>query len=67
MVDCQQNHGFNELSLHNRAFNSDDRFTGENRSSLGNAVYIALKFKILEIVEKFLAEASASEIFNVFI
>ena len=67
MVDCEQNHRFDELRLHNRSLDCYDRLTGKDGSSFGNAVYVAFEFKILEIVEEFLAEAPASEIFNILI
>ena len=67
MVYCKQYHCFDKLSLYRRTFYGDDRLTGEYRSSLRYAVYVALEFKIFEIIEEFLAEASASEIFDILI
>ena len=56
MVDCEKKHCFDKLRLHNRTFHLNNRLAGENRCSLLNRPYVALKFKVFKIVQKLAAE-----------
>ena len=66
MVDGQQNHGFNELSLHYGTSYGDYRFMGENRRSLRYCPHVAFEFKVPEVIKKFFTKhIFASQIFDI--
>lgn len=65
MVDAEEHHCLHELSLHYRAFDGDYRLAREYRSTLRDSINIAAEFKIGEVIEKLLGEASAAQIFDI--
>lgn len=65
MVDAEEHHRLHELSLHYRAFDGDYRLAREYRSTLRDSINITAEFKIGEVIEKLLGEASAAQIFDI--
>ena len=68
MVYHHQHEGFDKLRLYSGSSDYHQRLTGEYHRTLGNSPDVAFEFEILQIIKKFLAEATfAAEKFNILV